>query len=234
VTSRPAFNIDPARVHAAVFDLGGVLMAGGPSEVISFGDRMGLQASHWEALRREVFGNDGTWARLERGECTLAEFVQDLRVTLESAGTPVTAEEAATFLGVADPFSNRAVMRARMLDLVRALRAVMPTALLTNNVREWRESWRSAMDVDGLFDHVIDSSEVGARKPEPVVYEITRERLGVPHDAIFFIDDIGQNLKAARALGWQTYLFADEGEALAMLERLHAARRRRGENGPRA
>jgi putative hydrolase of the HAD superfamily len=105
-----------------------------------------------------------------------------------------------------------------MLDAVRALRAVMPTALLTNNVREWRSSWRNAMDVDALFDHVIDSSEVGARKPEPAIYELTRERLGVAHGEIFFIDDIGQNLKAARAFGWQTYLFRDEGEALATLE----------------
>jgi putative hydrolase of the HAD superfamily len=223
-------------VRAAVFDLGGVLMAGGPSEVIAFGDRVGLQASHWETLRRNVFGNDGTWARLERGECTLAEFVEHLRLTLVSAGSPVTPEQAATFLGVADPFSKRSVMRERMLAAVRALRTVMPTVLLTNNVREWRNGWRGAFDVAGLFDHVVDSSEVGARKPEPKIYQITRARLGVPHDAIFFIDDLGQNLKAARSLGWQTYLFTDEGEALAMLESLRAPHPRpsRSPNDPRS
>ena len=91
------------------------------------------------------------------------------------------------------------------------------------------------MDVAALFDHVIDSSEVGARKPEAAIYEITRERLGVAHDAIFFIDDIGQNLKAARALGWQTYLFTDEGEALAMLARLRdGAARERSTNHTRS
>ena len=78
-----------------------------------------------------------------------------------------------------------------------------------------------------LFDHVIDSSEVGARKPEPAIYEMTRERLGVAHGEIFFIDDIGQNLKAARAFGWQTYLFRDESEALATLERLLSGARLR-------
>ena len=74
-----------------------------------------------------------------------------------------------------------------------------------------------------LFDVIIDSSEVGARKPEPRIYEITREKLGVAHDEIFFLDDIGQNLKAARALGWNTVLFTDTDEALAVLETLIAA-----------
>jgi putative hydrolase of the HAD superfamily len=220
---QPPTDIQAERIGAAVFDLGGVLMGGGPSEVIAFGDRIGLEANDWETLRREVFGNHGTWARLERGECTLAEFVEGLRTTLATGGTAVTAEEAATFLGVADPFEKRSIFRTRMLDRVRALHAVMPTALLTNNVREWRDSWRNALDLPSLFDVVVDSSDVGARKPEPAIYEITRERLGVAHDAIFFVDDIGQNLKAARSLGWQTYLFREEGDALATLDTVLAA-----------
>ncbi len=104
-----------------------------------------------------------------------------------------------------------------MVDAVRSLREVVPTALLTNNVREWRQAWRGLLDTDRLFDVVVDSSEVGARKPETRVYEITRERLNVRHDEIFFVDDIGQNLKAARNLGWQTYLFVDEETALRTL-----------------
>jgi FMN phosphatase YigB (HAD superfamily) len=162
---QPPVDIQPERIRAAVFDLGGVLMGGGPSEVIAFGDRIGLDSNHWDLLRREVFGNHGTWARLERGECSLAEFIEGLRATIAAGGTHVTAEDAATFLGVADPFAKRAVFRTRMLDRVRALHAVMPTALLTNNVREWRDSWRTALDLAGLFDAVVDSSEVGARKP---------------------------------------------------------------------
>jgi len=71
---------------------------------------------------------------------------------------------------------------------------------------------------------VIDSSAVGSRKPEPRIYEITRERLGVAHDDIFFVDDIGQNLKAARSLGWQTLLYSSTEEVLDTISAIGASR----------
>ena len=227
-----AHEIRPERVRAAVFDLGGVLFEGGPREVVAFGTRVGVGAEEWASLRRTVFGNEGTWARLERGECSFAEFIEDLRLHVHSAGGRATVDEAAAFMGAADPLSRRSIVRERMIEAVRALRRVMPTALLTNNVREWREGWRRMLDTSALFDVVIDSSEVGARKPEPAVYEITRAALGVAHEEIFFVDDIGQNLKAARALGWQTYLFREEPDALGVLERLLRARRSNGAPPP--
>ena len=219
----PAAEIDPSRVRATVFDLGGVLTHGGPREVVAFGTRVGLDERTWERIRRDLFGNEGTWARLERGETSFDGFVEEVRLAVAAAGGRVTTEEAATFMGVADPLSRPSVLRARMIDSVGRLREVMPTALLTNNVREWRGGWRSLFDCDRLFDVIIDSSEVGARKPETKVYEVTRERLGVAHAEILFIDDIGQNLKAARALGWQTVLFTDEDDALALLDRIQRA-----------
>jgi epoxide hydrolase-like predicted phosphatase len=179
-----------------------------------------VKAEDWSTLRRTVFGNDGMWARLERGECTFAQFVEDLRSHVRLAGGSASVEQAAAFMGAADPLSRRSVVRERMLDAVRALRRVMPTALLTNNVREWRNGWTSVLDTGSLFDVIVDSSEVGTRKPAPAIYEITRARLGVAHDEIFFVDDIGQNLKAARALGWQTHLFREEPATLAVLEDL--------------
>jgi epoxide hydrolase-like predicted phosphatase len=100
----------------------------------------------------------------------------------------------------------------------------MPTALLTNNIREWRDEWRTLIDVDALFDVVIDSCEVGTRKPETAIYEVTRERLGLPHDALFFLDDIGANLKVARALGWQTLRYDDTARVLEVLDAIVAAK----------
>ncbi len=73
---------------------------------------------------------------------------------------------------------------------------------------------------DALFDVVIDSSEVGTRKPEPAIYEITQARLGIPHDALFFVDDLGVNLKPARALGWQTLRYDDTARVLEVLDAL--------------
>ena len=90
--------------------------------------------------------------------------------------------------------------------------------------RPWREGWSALFDDPSLFDVVVDSSAVGARKPERRIYEVTQQRLGVAHEEIFFVDDIGQNLKAARALGWHTLLFTEERAVLPVLERLRAAR----------
>jgi putative hydrolase of the HAD superfamily len=226
VSSHPIFEFHPERVRAAVFDLGGVLFEGGPREVMAFGTRVGVKAEEWAELRREVFGNNGTWARLERGECTFAHFLEELRHHVHSAGGRATVEEAAAFMGASDPLSRRSVVREPLIEMVLELREVMQTALLTNNVREWREGWKSVLDTDALFDVVIDSSEVGARKPEPAIYETTRAALGVKHEEIFFVDDIGQNLKAAHALGWQTYLFREEADALRVLQRLYRAHER--------
>ena len=218
--------IDPHRIRAAVFDYGGVLVAGGPGEVAAFGGRTGLTEDIWRPLRREFFGNDGIWAKLERGEVAYSDFTSALRRAIQAAGGTVTEEEAASFMGGPDPLAQRARLRPKMLEVVRRIRGVMPTALLTNNVREWRKEWEAVLDPTSLFDVIIDSSEVGTRKPETRIYEITRERLGVAHDEIFFVDDIGQNLKAARALGWHTLLFTETDEVMPVLESLVTAKQR--------
>jgi epoxide hydrolase-like predicted phosphatase len=213
--------IDPSKIRAAVFDLGGVLIDGGPGEVIAFGDRVGLEPGVWQEMRREIFGNQGTWAKLERGEVSLAEFAAELRRRVLQAGGSASESDTLSFMGTPDPMSARSLIRDEMLDAVRRLKSVMPTALLTNNVQEWRGGWSAVFDDDSLFDVVIDSSAIGSRKPETKIYEHTRERLGIPHEEIFFIDDIGQNLKAARALGWQTLLFTNITEVLPVLHNIH-------------
>jgi len=224
----PEPGFDPARIRAAVFDYGGVLIEGGPKEVVAFGHRVGLSEDVWKPLRRQFFGNDGIWARLERGEVQYAAFVSELRQAVIKAGGSVTDEQAMNFMGSTEPMGHRSRLRPAMLDAVRRLRRYVKTALLTNNVKEWRAGWTEVLEPDSLFDLVIDSSEVGARKPEPRIYEITRDKLGVAHDEIFFIDDIGQNLKAARALGWNTVLFEHPDEAVGLLEAMIEAQRQRG------
>jgi len=134
-------------------------------------------------------------------------------------------------MGTTDPMATKTRLRPNLLNAVARLRRIMPTALLTNNINEWRQGWQSVMDVDKLFTVTVDSSLVATRKPERRIYEITAERLGVSHDDIFFVDDIGQNLKAARALGWQTHLFDDETSALAEIETILEAGPRKAELG---
>jgi epoxide hydrolase-like predicted phosphatase len=97
------------------------------------------------------------------------------------------------------------------------VRAQCGTALLTNNVRE--ASWRATFPFE-LFDVVVDSSEVGARKPDPAIYEVLLGRLGRPPHEVAFIDDFAENLPPATALGIATIAFIDEQQCRRDLARL--------------
>ena len=99
-------------------------------------------------------------------------------------------------------------------------------ALLTNNVKEWGDHWRATFPIDELFDVVVDSSEVGMRKPDPRVYELTCERIGVATTAAAFVDDNTENVAAARRLGMEVVLFGDD--PWAALAELDAILERRG------
>ncbi len=87
MSSTNSFSIQPEKVRAVVFDLGGVLIEGGPSEVVAFGRRIGLDPEKWEVLRREIFGNDSPWARLERGEIDFEHFIIPDEITLGGAAS---------------------------------------------------------------------------------------------------------------------------------------------------
>ena len=221
-------GIDPERVGAAVFDFGGVFIGGGVESVQAFGDRHGVPPDAWRAIRRELFDERGLWSAVERGTASFTEFTARLRALCAEHGSAISEADAANFMGNADGATEH--LRPDVIAAVGRLHARIPTALLTNNIPEWRSWWRSLFDVDALFDVVIDSCEVGMRKPEPAIYELTREKLDVPHTAVFFLDDLGVNLKSARALGWQTLRYDDTARVLSVLDALAAAKpeRRRG------
>ncbi len=214
-------GIDPTRVEAAVFDLGGVFLAGGVESVQAFGDRHGLADDAWRAIRRDLFHDDGLWSAVERGQATFVAFTERLRALAAEHGARVSLEDAANFMGNMGTGATER-LRPEIVAAAARLHAVMPTALLTNNIPEWRTGWRGLLDLDALFDVVVDSCEVGMRKPEPAIYELTRAKLGLPHASIFFLDDLGVNLKAARALGWQTLRYDDTARVLSVLDALAA------------
>jgi putative hydrolase of the HAD superfamily len=97
-----------------------------------------------------------------------------------------------------------------MVDAVRRVRAAgYRTALLTNNAREWGVRWRAVLPLDELFDVVVDSSEVGLRKPDPAIYRLTCASLGVRPEECLFVDDLECNVVAGRGLGMEAMLCSD-------------------------
>ena len=116
-------------------------------------------------------------------------------------------------------------LRPEMVEAVRQCADRLATALLTNNIEPMSEKMGSdhideTDELIGFFDVIVQSSVVGCRKPEPRFYEIACEQLGVAPLGCVFLDDLGINLKPARAMGMTTIKVVDPADALAELEAL--------------
>jgi putative hydrolase of the HAD superfamily len=199
---------------AVVFDLGGVVMPSPIETFRTYEARAGLP--HRFISEVILTGDDNAWSRLERGELNMDEFADEFEAECAMAGGTVV---------VADLFAEMGSglgPRPEMLAAIRRIRAEgLRTAALTNN-------WRAHDDAPGVgehtpeladvFDIIVESAIEGLRKPDPRIYELTCSRLGVTPGATVFLDDLGTNLKSARALGMTTIKVADPAVALAELE----------------
>jgi putative hydrolase of the HAD superfamily len=112
-------------------------------------------------------------------------------------------------------------IRLDMVEAVRRCSERLKTACLTNNIaRDDEGASRGHTEIMAMFDVVIESSKIGVRKPDPRFYEMACAQLAVePHECVF-LDDLGINLKPARALGMQTIKVASSTQALTDLEHL--------------
>ena len=109
-----------------------------------------------------------------------------------------------------------------MVDKALELRkAGYRTALITNNIKEFSDGWRAMIPVDEMFEVIVDSSAVGMRKPDPRIYRMALDQLGVPAERSVFLDDAAGNIAAARAVGMAAILVEDDHTgAMTELDRL--------------
>ena len=212
-------------IEAVIFDYGGVLSTTPFVGLAEFETRMGYPD---KALGRLLFGGgaspqgptesipDHDWHLLETGRLTLDEFHDRLVARSEAAlGKPLDLAVYSEFLkelGVG--------VHWMMVHRVRELRAEgYRTAILTNNIKEWGPFWKGSIPID-LFDLVVDSCEVGLRKPDPAIVQLACERLGVAPEAAVFLDDTRIHVESARQVGLHAVLVRDPTEALAELDAL--------------
>jgi putative hydrolase of the HAD superfamily len=210
------------RVDAVIFDFGGVLT----EPVMPMIDRVAIPGLPSSAVRELLMGDYGQvgsqhpWHRLERGEITLHEYKRLTRQAAMRLGS--TGDELPFLSGSELPL---AMVRDSMIDLVkRVRRAGLKTAILTNNIREFRD-WRDLVNADSLVDIVVDSCEVGMRKPDRRIFDLTLDRLGVAADRAAFLDDMPVNVEGAERAGLIGVLVpSDERYAIAAVEYLAALR----------
>lgn len=196
--------------RAVIFDLGGVVM-GSPLHAIADYERScGIPAGFVNRLVVSS-GPAGAWARLERGELSLADFYAHFDRECAAAGQPVSAR------AMMERIAAAAQPRPVMLAAIRRIRGRgIGTSALTNNWIGDGDGGERGWLAD-LFDVVVESSAVGLRKPDPRIYELALARLGIAAGEAVFLDDIGRNLKPARALGMATIKVDEPGRALAEL-----------------
>ncbi len=183
-------------LSAAIFDIGGVLTHSPVTAIIGYCRENGIP----DETRIAIFGPlDGPWSRFERSELTPAGFMAEFDRHVRPTGTAANGE---TFM---QWFANGFGPRPEMIAVVEHLKGRVKLGAITNNVaRDDPTERTSGVDTRTLFDVVVESAIVGVRKPEPRIYQMTCEALGVePHQAVF-LDDMGTNLKGAKALGMTT------------------------------
>jgi putative hydrolase of the HAD superfamily len=203
-------------IEAVISDFGGVLTSPLIESYAFVQNSSGVPLEALGKAMAAIAERDGSnpLFELETGRLSETQFVDGLsRELTQELGRPVSMHDFGR------RFFEHLHPNERMIDYLGGLRdRGYKLGICTNNVREWEPLWRAKLPVDEIFSVIVDSAFVGARKPEPRIYEITLERLGVAADAALMIDDIELNCTAARDLGMHAVWFRDTDQAIAEIE----------------
>ena len=204
-------------IKAVIWDFGGVLTTS-PFEAFNR-----YEAEHGlpENFIRSINATNpqaNAWAQFESAAVSLDEFDWLFEEESRARGFPVPGKRVVEMLSGA--------VRPRMVQALRRCKDAFAVACITNNMKTGRGPSMAGSfarreeteQVLALFDLIVESSVEGIRKPDPRIYAITCSRLGIAPQACVFLDDLGINLKPARALGMQTIKVLSEDQAIVDLQ----------------
>ena len=204
-------------VRAVIFDFGGVILTSPFDAFARYEEDNGLPSGF---LRRVNATDPDTnaWARLERSEVDLAGFARLFEAEARAAGHEVDGRAVLALLA--------GQVRPQMVEALRRCHDRLKTGLLTNNfvaVDPDQDGSRSTDPMAEVLDHfdvVVESSRVSLRKPDPAIYRLVCDELGVEPSEAVLLDDLGVNLKPARVMGMVTIKVTDPDDAVAELEQV--------------
>jgi putative hydrolase of the HAD superfamily len=203
-------------IRAVIFDFGGVILTS-PFEAFARYERDNSLPDGFLRRLNATDPHTNAWARLERNEVDWAGFADLYEAEARAAGHDIDGRAVLELLA--------GEVRPAMVEALRRCHDRLKTALLTNNFVVPGAGGQVLPDgpmagLADLFDVVIESSKVGVRKPDTAIYELVCRELGIePREAVF-LDDLGGNLKPARAMGMTTIKVEDPDDALTQLERV--------------
>jgi putative hydrolase of the HAD superfamily len=199
-------------IRAVMFDFGGVVSTS-PFEAFA---RLETEHALPPGFIRSVNATNpdaNAWAQLERGEIGIDAFGPEWAAEARALGHEVDGRVVLERLG--------GEIRPQMVAAIKSCRTTYKTACLTNNFASVESVIsKEVAAVYALFDAVLESRVLGVRKPDRRFYELACATVGVQPEEVVFLDDLGVNLKPARALGMRTIKVTDPDQALVELEQI--------------
>ena len=196
-------------IRAVIFDFGSVLVLmqdEKPRQLLA--DRLGVPL---EELNRLVFESESA-ARAMLGELTIDQHWQAVGAALGVLPEDLPAVRA--------QFWSADVVNQELVALIHKLRPRYKIGLLSNAWNDLRQVLATRLPIGHLFDDLLISAEVGLGKPDPRIYHLAVERLGVQPQEAIFIDDVLVNVAAARSVGLQAVHYRNNPQLFAVLESL--------------
>ena len=201
-------------IEAVIWDFGGVLTSSPFEAFARFEREHGLPT---DIIRRTNANNhwENAWAKFERAEVDIETFDSLFATESLALGAEVRGKDVLPLLA--------GELRPEMVEALKIVGTRAKTGCITNNLPAnaiGSQGGRSfyVAEVMALFDHVIESAKIGLRKPDPRIYRMMVEALGVDPAACVYLDDLGVNLKPAREMGMTTIKVVDAPQAIAELE----------------
>ncbi len=198
---------------AVLWDFGGVILSSPFDAFNAYEAQANLPRDFIRGLNA-TNPHDNAWARLERAEIDVAQFGTLFEAEARAAGHELDAAQVLAILS--------GEIRPAMVTALERVAASFKTACLTNNMPTGQGAGmardpvkaRRVAEILALFDHVVESSKLGLRKPDPRIYAHALALLDVTPDRTVFLDDLGINLKPARAMGIHTIKVVDPDAAI--------------------
>ena len=203
-------------IKAVFWDLGGVITTSPFDSFNLYEEKHNLEK---DFIRRVNSTNpdSNAWAKLERNEIDLGQFNDLFFKESSDLGNPIPGIDVISLL--------QGQLRPEMIQALKVIKGNLIQACLTNNIvsPETQLSDKNVSiagkneEIMGLFDFVIASSEQNVRKPDPAFYHLALNRAGIEAKEAVFLDDLGINLKPAKALGMHTIKVINAHDALKEL-----------------
>jgi len=206
-------------IKAVFWDFGGVITTS-PFDSFNIYEKENNLAKDFIRQVNATNPDNNAWAKLERNEIDILKFNDLFLAESSKLGYPIPGIEVISLL--------QGQLRPEMIGALKKIKGQLIQACLTNNISSPNEELSDENvsiagkndEVMSLFDFVIASSEQNVRKPDLDFYQLALEEANVRPNEVVFLDDLGINLKPARALGMHTIKVTDASNALRELNDL--------------